>query len=110
MAGGSIWDSAAISMSPAGVDVDHQTDLTVSALTTSDGTLGTLAAEDHFLPRAAESPDPATLAMETEFANISARMYLDYDADVSASMLGKIDLEEDSLSTRMSRSRAGMQI
>ena len=72
------------------VDVDYQTDFTVSALTSAGVPATNLAAGDHFILRAQESPDPAAINMETEFANIGAGLFLDYGLYANGSLHGKL--------------------
>lgn len=72
------------------VDVDYQTDITVSALAADGSALTSVAAGEHFLMRASESPDPNAIAMETKFAHIGAGLFLDYGLDINASLKGKI--------------------
>jgi VCBS repeat-containing protein len=72
------------------VDVDYQTDITVSALTTSGEALTGLVAGEHFIVTATESPDVDQIRMQTEFANLAAGLNVDFGLRAHGGILGKI--------------------
>lgn len=72
------------------VDVDYQTDISVSAqYPNGSPIIGDIPAGSSFVIHTSDLPDAAVSRMETEFANIGAGLFLDYGFEAHGSVLGK---------------------